>query len=1360
MLDHDELLLYVTGELDATERARVEERLARDPLYRAELEEWRAIRTAAKQRAERAAVTLPPLPLMLPTQAAPQRNRAWVALAGLLAAALLIAFGLTLRAGIPQTASTAIVQTDQGEYVNVVVALRDLPRGIVIPVGSVELQWRHISNVPANAIQELERVEEQFSFANIEAGQIITTEMAGTIDDLITRQVVDSAESPTADLLFWGTPIPAVATLALTPPATTITGDNIQRFYYVTAGPPAQDYLQAYTTVPLTRTQMVFPTIASPVIVLIALDQIVSDNNTLAAGDLVDFSTIVEYREGTQAAFSMPQWIVQQGEIVYIGIRSEAALTGSVIDLTNPTEAEEILALRVTASDAEALQTAITNQQTLLLTLNVGQALRRTILGQQLEVAGRAVAADPENPELLYAYGIALIEAGGSDEPINQTARQLRQIASDDIRSYDLTARAYLYRGEYQAAINIAEQGLEIDPTFVPLMATLAQVYTYSGLYQEGVRMGEQATALDPTDPYAFRSYATTLIFVGRNEDARAALDQAFELDPGNPNIYFELANVYRALNQDDRAIQTYMRLLEIDPLNPRAYLRLGQMYAKTGDYAAALDYLDRALALDPTRADVYREMGRIRYNQRDYAEAIELFTQCQYRTWDTTSDIECYYLRGLANLYLNHCDPAWADLRAGQELSTEPAITDITRQGLVELRRNCPDYANDERFVLMRRDAERGHLFRVEVGDQVNIQLTFSEGVGVMMVEQVRVVWFDPNVTYEMLFRRPNRASFVSFEAANETDATLLRHTFQQEDVSIGIGPVETTLATPDAAPQLAPGDVAVAIPVDLISTTSSEIQPGMLVDIYVNIPELEQIAQGARVMYVGRAPINSPDVTYFGLASLPDDYEGDIVTVAMMREEAERLTIAVRGEQQITLSAQHAITATPSANTQNYVTIIVADRDIPRGTLITEDMVRETLIAPEYLRANYVVSFDQAVGRTARVDFAADAPLSAPMLMEGECLAEGFGGLGQTLRSGCVSIVIPYDRTTRALPNINRFDPLDIYASDGSTLLANNVTVIWIGETADDDLSLIDVNTLPAEYSGGYIVFSVTMEDAQTLQDALQQGQTLTIRVDDPLDTMQSASIVIAVEPIPSGTTITSEMVESRRWPIEVIPAGSITDLSAVVGQIALTDIVNEEPVLVTMVSAQPPARIPVIAAARDLPVGQVISAADVLVIEYPREVFAQTSGVFGAVEQVEGMTVITPLSAGTVLNVDRVIDLASIPSQEIVNLPVDQVAADSRLQAGMGVDIYSILGIGSSGIVEQIAGRIESIGVLPGEGNVEEIAVGRIAQDAVILGSDEAWVVWIPNPRERAVLEASLADSTIRYTFLAADGEPVLP
>ena len=84
--------------------------------------------------------------------------------------------------------------------------------------------------------------------------------------------------------------------------------------------------------------------------------------------------------------------------------------------------------------------------------------------------------------------------------------------------------------------------------------------------------------------------------------------------------------------------------------------------------------------------------LGQLQYNRRNYESAIESFNSCvQFGS----TEVECYYIRGLAHYFLGQCDDAWAVLNDSFSYTAQEPIIETINTGLTNVTINCPGYEN-----------------------------------------------------------------------------------------------------------------------------------------------------------------------------------------------------------------------------------------------------------------------------------------------------------------------------------------------------------------------------------------------------------------------------------------------------------------------------------------------------------------------------------------------------------------------------------------------------------------------------------------------------------------------------------------
>ena len=273
-----------------------------------------------------------------------------------------------------------------------------------------------------------------------------------------------------------------------------------------------------------------------------------------------------------------------------------------------------------------------------------------------------AVAERPENIAYLYEYGKVQIELGRYDEAyaLGQTIVDLE---ARDVRGFALKANALVWNGDASVAIPIGLSGLELDPRFTSLYATLSRGYIDTQRWADGLDMGERGLAINSSDAELVRAYAYALQSVGAYDEAAEQLEHAIELRPGYLPPHFELAALYLSRDNDQRAIDLYDRILALDSRNARAMLRQCLAFRKVGQFARALGFCEDSVANDPSDAEALFHLSLLYYRERRFAESRDLFQQCLDHD-DGVYDLSCRFRLGLSHYYTGNCTTGWALLQ------------------------------------------------------------------------------------------------------------------------------------------------------------------------------------------------------------------------------------------------------------------------------------------------------------------------------------------------------------------------------------------------------------------------------------------------------------------------------------------------------------------------------------------------------------------------------------------------------------------------------------------------------------------------------------------------------------------------
>ncbi len=170
-----------------------------------------------------------------------------------------------------------------------------------------------------------------------------------------------------------------------------------------------------------------------------------------------------------------------------------------------------------------------------------------------------------------------------------------------DASAYDcyLRGRALYERygtHDVEAAIPFFSRAVEIDPSYPPAHAGLADCWSYLYLYRDrseenraaAESASQQAVRLDPGSAQAQASRGLALSIAGRVEEAERAFEEAVRLDPDLFEAHYFYARHAFASGQAAKALALYEEAMRVRPEDYQAPLLAAQIYDDAGRHADA----------------------------------------------------------------------------------------------------------------------------------------------------------------------------------------------------------------------------------------------------------------------------------------------------------------------------------------------------------------------------------------------------------------------------------------------------------------------------------------------------------------------------------------------------------------------------------------------------------------------------------------------------------------------------------------------------------------------------------------------------------------------------------------------------
>jgi tetratricopeptide (TPR) repeat protein len=198
------------------------------------------------------------------------------------------------------------------------------------------------------------------------------------------------------------------------------------------------------------------------------------------------------------------------------------------------------------------------------------------------------------------------------------------------------SAPAYAHRGlayfqtrDYGHALDDCGKALERDADLALARAVRGGVYNFRCEYEQALTELDAALRLDPKLALA-RALRAYTVFGLRNHDEEALAEcaQALNVDPGLALAYAVRGGIYIDKRVFDQGIRDCTKALELDRNLLLAYAIRAAGYSQKGDQARALEDAGHALRLDANFEPAYGPQGDAYFKRNDYPSAIENYNR------------------------------------------------------------------------------------------------------------------------------------------------------------------------------------------------------------------------------------------------------------------------------------------------------------------------------------------------------------------------------------------------------------------------------------------------------------------------------------------------------------------------------------------------------------------------------------------------------------------------------------------------------------------------------------------------------------------------------------------------------------
>lgn len=235
----------------------------------------------------------------------------------------------------------------------------------------------------------------------------------------------------------------------------------------------------------------------------------------------------------------------------------------------------------------------------------------------------------------IFAKVVNALEIKQSDE---ERARNTKR-PTQEIKAYEFYMKGRnIWREsqsekDFQSAISLLDQAIQLDPQFAEAYATLADAdrrmwnLTNDGSWtQKALAAAQRARALNDNLPEVHFTLGSIYTATGRIAEAINELQRALQLAPNSDEVLRRLGNVYMQAGREREAMTAYSHAIDINPYLWTNYYSLGRAYLKLGQNEQALAAFHHITEVDPTRADGWEAEGAVYFQMGRWGESLPRF--------------------------------------------------------------------------------------------------------------------------------------------------------------------------------------------------------------------------------------------------------------------------------------------------------------------------------------------------------------------------------------------------------------------------------------------------------------------------------------------------------------------------------------------------------------------------------------------------------------------------------------------------------------------------------------------------------------------------------------------------------------
>ncbi len=249
-------------------------------------------------------------------------------------------------------------------------------------------------------------------------------------------------------------------------------------------------------------------------------------------------------------------------------------------------------------------------------------------LARAEEIARRAFAVAPDQPDILRLLGAILSQRGRTQEAVPLLEKSAL-IAPQVPETFYILGNVLQTLKRTDQAIQAYENALKLHPKHIGTRNNLGHALAEMGCAEEALPHFEAGLALDPKQANILNNYGLALQKLKRTDEAIGLFRRALEIKPDFPYAINNLGLSLKEKGELDEAAVQFERVLALAPNYAAAWSNLGNVLREKKLFAEAIEKFRRALELDPNYAEAYSNLGNALADDGQTEESIANYERC-----------------------------------------------------------------------------------------------------------------------------------------------------------------------------------------------------------------------------------------------------------------------------------------------------------------------------------------------------------------------------------------------------------------------------------------------------------------------------------------------------------------------------------------------------------------------------------------------------------------------------------------------------------------------------------------------------------------------------------------------------------